>query len=63
MTVDGREILGLAGLRESPYTDTTASEIVLADDPEAFAALRRLHKSALVLTKLDVEIDTADLAV
>lgn len=57
MTVDGREILGLAGLRESPYSDTIAGEIVLTDDPEAFAALRRIYKTALVLNKLDVEID------
>ena len=57
MIVDGREILGLAGLRESPYIDTTAGEIVLTDDPEAFAALRRIYKTALVLNKLDVEID------
>jgi len=57
MTVDGREVPGLAGLRNSPYIDTTAGEIVLADDPEAFAALRRIYKTALVLSQLDVEID------
>ena len=57
MTIDGKQVSGLTGLRESPYTDTTASEIVLADDPEAFAALRRIHKAALVLTKLGVEIE------
>lgn len=57
MTVDGKEMPALAGLRNSPYIDTTAGEIVLADDQEAFAALRRIYKAALVLNKLGVEID------
>lgn len=57
MSVEGKEMPALAGLRKSPYTVTTASEIVLADDSEAFEALRRIHKAALVLNKLGVEID------
>ena len=57
MTADGKEMPALAGLRQSAYINTTASEILLADDPEAFAALRRIHKAALVLSKLGVEID------
>ena len=60
MTVDGKEMPALAGLRQSAYTDTTASEIVLADDPEAFAALRRIHKAALVLNKFGIEMDAQD---
>lgn len=57
MTAGGKEMPALAGLRQSAYTDTTANEILVADDPEAFAALRRIHKAALVLNKLGVEID------
>jgi hypothetical protein len=57
MTVDGKRMPGLAALRQSPYTATTASEITVVDDPEAFAALRRIHKAALVLDKLGIELD------
>jgi peptidoglycan hydrolase-like protein with peptidoglycan-binding domain len=57
MTVGGREVDALAGLHDSPYTRTTATEIVPADDPEAFATVRRISKAALVLTRFGVEMD------
>lgn len=57
MTVDGRDLVALAGLHDSPYTRTTATDIVSSDDPEAFAALRRVWKAAMVLTRLGVEMD------
>jgi hypothetical protein len=56
MTVDGRSVPALAGLRSAPYTATTG-ELLAVDDPEAFGTLRRLHKAALVLTRLGVDLD------
>jgi hypothetical protein len=57
MTVDGRARPALEALRISPYTGTSASEIVASDDPAAFDALRRLHKASLLLQRLGLEID------
>jgi len=57
MTVGGKQIRALDGLRKSPYTLTTASALLPSDDEEAFAALRRMHKAALLLTRLGVEMD------
>lgn len=55
MVVDGRPRSALNGLLDSPYTATTASDIVATDDPEAFDALRRAHKAALVLNRLALD--------
>jgi hypothetical protein len=57
MTVDGTAMPALDGLRVSPYTKDTAPEIAAVTDPEAFAALRRLSKCALVLGRLDLQTD------
>jgi len=57
MIVAGAEADALSGLRASPYTATTGDEIVADDDAEAFATLRRIHKAALALNKLEVDID------
>jgi hypothetical protein len=57
MTVNGKPTPAIAGLRTSPYTNITADEIVPTDDLEAFAALRRIYKAALLLNKLEIEMD------
>ncbi len=57
MTVDGTAMAALDGLRVSPYTKDTEPEIAATTDPEAFAALRRLSKCALVLGRLDLQTD------
>ena len=57
MSVDGQSLFALRGLRESPYTTSIQSELVVTDDPEAFATLRRLSKAAVVLRTLDIDID------
>jgi hypothetical protein len=57
MAVDGRDLPALEALRISPYTGTSASEIVAADDPAAFDTLRRLHKASLLLQRLGLEAD------
>lgn len=57
MTVDSRRVPALAGLRDSAYVHTATAEIVAIDDPEAFAALRRIHKAGVVLSTLDVGMD------
>jgi receptor-binding and translocation channel-forming TcA subunit of Tc toxin/ABC toxin-like protein/neuraminidase-like protein/putative peptidoglycan binding protein len=57
MTVAAAKVDALRGLRTSPYVATTNTEIVGADDAEAFSTLRRIHKAALALNKLEVDID------
>ncbi len=57
MIIDGTQVPASTGLRESPYTLTETVEITIDDDPEAFAALRRIYKASLVLTKLGIDID------
>jgi hypothetical protein len=59
MTVGGRNVGALLGLldQDSLYRATTATEILEADDPEAFAALRRLAKAATVLSGLEMDMD------
>lgn len=57
LVVDGTPMSALAGLRQSPFTSTTSTELTSADDPDAFLALRRVYKVALVLDRLDLDID------
>ncbi|MBS0150492.1 MAG: peptidoglycan-binding protein [Nitrospira sp.] len=57
MTVEGSQASALIGLQQSPYIDTDGTELLIEDDAEAFAALRRLFKTCLVLNKLAVDID------
>jgi Tc toxin complex TcA C-terminal TcB-binding domain/ABC toxin N-terminal region/Neuraminidase-like domain/Salmonella virulence plasmid 28.1kDa A protein/Putative peptidoglycan binding domain len=57
MTVDGKQLPSLMGLQRSPYVSTETTEIVIDDDPEAFATLRRIFKISLVLNKLAIDMD------
>ncbi|MGH9900285.1 MAG: neuraminidase-like domain-containing protein, partial [Pyrinomonadaceae bacterium] len=57
ITVAGKRVDALRGLRTSPYVATDGTEILPEDDPEAFSTLRRIHKAALVLNRLEVEPD------
>ncbi len=58
MSVGARTVSGLEGFRSSPYVMSTAAELTVPDDPEAFAAARRIHKAALVLTTLGLSLET-----
>jgi hypothetical protein len=57
MTIDGVAEPALSALRTCAYTATSGTEILPAEDAEAFAALRRAHKAALVLNRLDIDVD------
>jgi hypothetical protein len=57
MTLGGTATSALDGLRRSPYTESTVSELTPVDDPDAFAALRHVFKAAVVLRTLDIDID------
>jgi hypothetical protein len=48
----------LDGLRKSAYTSSTGTELVFADDPEAFSALRKVYKAGLVLDRLGLDTET-----
>src|SRR5262249_28101491 len=45
------------GLQRSTYIATETTELVIDDDPEAFATLRRIFKTSLVLNKLAIDMD------